>query len=287
MLVHSGQAVEYIIKSDSSGLSVSSATAVDSYPDNNQGYGRVQVNKVLNFAKSATRPISLFVVGAADPTHSLYRSLRTSGTDSYYFTTSSDSSALPSEIVVTLAYTDYPGTHGSKYLINNLDVVLVDGSSQDKYYPLSYHSQGYRSSPVEKIILSSPRVNCTYTVQVSANGTLSYAQPYALVVTGTITETNLTSTSELSYSASGTTTKKELDDIGVKIVSALAIAGFFLCVIVVWVYAGNRRVPMSKQGGGEEGGGEGDGDGNPSQKQEKSGKGNKKGKSLKGSDLNA
>ena len=91
MLVSSARGLERIVdESDSGSISI---TQITKYPSNDQGYGRIQLDNVLNFGKlSSRRPLSLFVMGAALTTSPYYVKLSTNTSHFYTFTTSSSSS---------------------------------------------------------------------------------------------------------------------------------------------------------------------------------------------------
>jgi hypothetical protein len=59
MLVHSAQNVPYSL--DHNGATVSIGTA----PSNTVGYGRIELDKILNVGASSSKHVTLFVVGAA------------------------------------------------------------------------------------------------------------------------------------------------------------------------------------------------------------------------------
>ena len=82
------------------------------YPSVVQGYGRIQMDKVLNFGGASSRsPLSLFVVGSVNSSQPHYASIRNkTQVDSYAFTTPSSGQT---SIRVTLCYTDYPAASGS------------------------------------------------------------------------------------------------------------------------------------------------------------------------------
>jgi hypothetical protein len=130
------------------------------------------------------------VVGSAEKSSSHYRALRRDETAEYMIYTTSESTQ-PS-IKITLAYTDYPGTSGSsRPLINDLDIVVVDTSGKILHNSLSHNSGETDLNNVEVIVIESPFPNMTYTVQVFSANSLSYSpQPYALVMTGEITQIN-------------------------------------------------------------------------------------------------
>jgi hypothetical protein len=71
VLIHGTSSLKYIQHDDSSSGSSKGGTESTSLGDNNQGYGRVQLNKVLSFGVNSTLDgITLFVKGAAYPTGS-------------------------------------------------------------------------------------------------------------------------------------------------------------------------------------------------------------------------
>ena len=119
ILIHSGQPVHYSLAASSSGSSI----PLNQYPSNLQGYGRIQLNKALNFARSSLSPLSLFIVGGANISTQHFASIRKqSQKDSYTFRLSKASS-----VRITMAYTDYPGSPAaSTILINSLSITVKD-----------------------------------------------------------------------------------------------------------------------------------------------------------------
>lgn len=119
ILIHSGQPVHNSLTASGSGAS----QPLTQYPSNQQGYGRLQLNKALNFGKSSLNPLSLFVVGAANASSQHFASIKKQAQkDSYTFTLSGASS-----VRVTMVYTDYPGTPvASTIMINSLSVTVKD-----------------------------------------------------------------------------------------------------------------------------------------------------------------
>jgi hypothetical protein len=130
------------------------------------------------------------VVGSAEKSSSHYRALKRDETAEYMIYTTSE--ITQPSIKITLAYTDYPGTSGSsRPLINDLDIVVVDTSGKILHNSLSHTSGETDLNNVEVIIIESPLPNMTYTVQVFSANSLTYSpQPYALVMTGEITQFN-------------------------------------------------------------------------------------------------
>lgn len=188
ILVHSGQPLTYI-KED---ITVSTYSSSIKYPDTNQGYGRIQLNAVLNFGNDATlNPINLFVVGASDPKSSNYQSITYSNFVKKVpyivkFSTSSDATVVnQTPIRVTLVYTDYPAIASSTVILINKLVLTC--SSDDKPY---YSTGSISSANVQVIDIMKPTVATTYTVTVTATFLSTSAltpnkdQPFALVITG-------------------------------------------------------------------------------------------------------
>ena len=138
LLMHSGQAMSIITYDDGT------QDSTVSYPSNLQGYGRVQLNKVVSFGPTGSLSdgsASIYLLGAAYASSNLYRCLPDPNTNalshSFTITTSSESSQPP--IRVSLAYTDKPGTANSAViLVNDLSLSLSDtcGGSHT-YSPLS------------------------------------------------------------------------------------------------------------------------------------------------------
>lgn len=91
MLLSSARGLQRIVdQSDSGTVSI---TDITTYPSNDQGYGRIQLDNVLNFGKRSTRrPLSLFVMGAASKSSAYYVQLSTNSSHYYTFTTSSSAS---------------------------------------------------------------------------------------------------------------------------------------------------------------------------------------------------
>eukprot|EP01038_Epipyxis_sp_PR26KG_P007326 gene7326-9984_t len=230
MLVHSAQPMTYKVTSTGSYSTLSSS----SYPSNTQGYGRIQIDTVLNFANSTLRPISLFVIGSSDSTSSYYRDVKKGTNRTHVFTTSSSSSL--SAIRITMAYTDYiPSSYSSgstSAAMQNIVKVTVSAvtssGAKTSYDP--YLISGAVVSNVQVIDIDNPTASTTYTVKVYATKMITTAaQPYALVITGNIT--TLPDTENYVYKRS-TNGKYDLSDgatVGI-IVLVLLVVGMGLLV---------------------------------------------------------
>ena len=99
-------AMESLISVDASSTiaktTISKQTDLTHYPSNEQGYGVIQIDKVLNFATASLNPINLFVMGSASnsssPDKDYYAQIKnTAGvqsSDTYTFTSSSTQDAV-------------------------------------------------------------------------------------------------------------------------------------------------------------------------------------------------
>lgn len=186
MLIHSARPLLYTVTTESNGAQGATPLSNDIYPSSTQGFGRVQLNNVLNFADTKASPLYLFVVGAAESSSSHYCAIRNGEVGKHIFYTTSDT--VQPSIRITLSYTDYPGSSGaSRPLVNDLTIAVTDGTGTVQHRPQSYVQGVSNVNNVAVILIDSPLPSTTYTVVVSATSTLAYTQPYALVMTGQIT----------------------------------------------------------------------------------------------------
>ena len=103
-------------------------------------------------------------------------------------------------IKATLCWTDPPATgltvldDPSPRLINDLDLRIIDPNGSTTYYPYVLNPAGPNDTAttadntldnVEQVVIYSPNVPGTYTVQISYKGTLTNSQQYySLIVSG-------------------------------------------------------------------------------------------------------
>jgi hypothetical protein len=173
-------------------------TTLSGYPSTIQGYGRIQLNKVLNFGPSTTSPITMFVVGAASSSDARYAQLSITGESKTYNFTTSASSTQPS-IRLTFCYTDYFGTTSSSNALINTLTVSIKSSRGNSFVP--YLPSNIVVSNTQVIDITNPTPATTYTVTVKANSINRSPQPFAMVITGSLTYLNGTLPSE-KYSQS-------------------------------------------------------------------------------------
>ena len=187
MLIHSARPLVYSVSSDSSNHHTATTLPGGNanYPSNMQGYGRIELDNVLHFENSKTPKLYLFVIGAAEYGNKHYRSIRNGETERHTFYTTSDT--VQPSIRITLAYTDYAGTSGSsRPLVNDLNIVVVDGSGTVVHRSQTSQQGESDSNNVKMILIDEPIPDTAYTAIISSNGNLAYTQPYALVMTGQI-----------------------------------------------------------------------------------------------------
>ncbi|GMU65935.1 MAG: hypothetical protein AMXMBFR36_22090 [Acidobacteriota bacterium] len=161
-----------------SAASMTNATAI---PSNCQGWGRVLLENALYFSG---QPRRLWVEDDA----AAFPSGSSGETRSYSFTVASGQS-----LKVTLAWTDFPSTPAaSLHLVNDLDLVVTGpgGTWLGNVFASGQSTTGGsadRRNTLEQVLLASPAAG-TYTVTVRSFTVPSGPQPFALVVTGNVSE---------------------------------------------------------------------------------------------------
>ena len=237
ILLHSGQKMSAVAGHDVNG-NLQVLESMNIYPNNIQGYGRIQLDAVLNFGKATRKPLTLFVVGAAyRNSTSLYATLSSTGSKAtYVVSTSSDTS----ELRVTLAYTDMPGVAGSaKPLINDLDVSVIQQSNNERYLPLPNNANS-RIDNVEMIIISDPVPYTNYTVTVTAYS-LSTVQPYALVITGNVIAVNASLELKSEIQWSKPTGLNTISVVLQQVIGAISAGCFTLLFFIILIRCMNKK----------------------------------------------
>lgn len=197
MLIHSGQRLSTIVNSADQ-LVPTVAPISPLYPSYDQGYGRIQLNKVLNFGNQSTDPITLFVVGSANSSHPELGAILKKINDTKTYTFKTSNRATQGPIRVTLVYSDFPQDPAIKTQITiNYLKLNVTSSMGESFVPLRTF-EGY----IQVIEIPSPKPKTTYWVHVKAtylclacerSGAKGVnGQPFALVVTGDVRQTNIT-----------------------------------------------------------------------------------------------
>lgn len=108
-------------------VSTSPSTAVNATTDYDQGYGRLQLDSVLNFGVSGTNgnPLTLLVLGGSAYDDSIGPYVEFASVSDAAHTFSFTTDADTTSIRITMAYTDQPGSFGNAALVNDLDVTLT------------------------------------------------------------------------------------------------------------------------------------------------------------------
>jgi len=155
-LVHAGQEMSYYLNSAGS-----LETIV--YPDHNQGYGRVQMNSIIDFGAT----YSLVVWGTANSSAFPGKdiSFTSVGQDFVVVLNTTSQLAAIRDFKVTMAYVDTPIGLGDASLSNDLDLTVeYEG---DTLYPIWTTPSADGQNTVEQISISSPTANSTIKVLFS------------------------------------------------------------------------------------------------------------------------
>ena len=237
MLIASGQAMKYVVSSDSSNKYSSvpiSTWSSGSYPNSVEGYGRLQLDNVLNFGVSSASPLSLFVKGAASSSSQHYAEV-TSTTLSRQYTITA---ASTNKIRVCLAYTDKEASSslasGTSALINKLSVTLY--AAADLNNPLK-NTLIYpdTANNVQMIEFATPSANTQYNIVVQAT-TLSTTQPFALVIVQDVTPAKPSEEfTTVTFKATSTLSRDNI--IGISLIAAIALV---LVIVLITIYYQKR-----------------------------------------------
>ncbi|CAM9226760.1 unnamed protein product, partial [Ectocarpus fasciculatus] len=154
-----------------------SSETLGAYPSNEQGYGRVSIDRIL--APVVSDSTRLFVRGAAHATDPYYVSFNETGQRHLYEIVVGW--RPPRVLRVTVTYTDFPAFPTMEnMIINRLSVVVRDGTSGQLY---SRINSAWEKDNVFVIDIHDPLANSTLLVNILAEFLLS-EQSYALVVSG-------------------------------------------------------------------------------------------------------
>jgi hypothetical protein len=153
MLISAAQPMISVVATYDGGAS-SSSTAINAWPGNDQGYGRIQLNLVLNFGPSSSDPLSLFVVGDSSSTSPSFKQFTLSGqVHSYTFRV-----ATTQTVRITLAYSDKEGVENSATIVQN-DITISLSSSTEVVNPIQ------QSKNTFKVIKVTATAGVLYTVR--------------------------------------------------------------------------------------------------------------------------
>jgi len=239
VLIHGAQKLSKVV-SASSGLHTTLSTLSSTLPDSNQGYGRLELDYSLYFGTCSplcsvtgacplqttfsagttistaipSNPLELsyFVWGSsganAQPVDNTYVNsnggVTTVGLGQFFYFTAP---STPSDIVVTLVWTDYPGTSSlastTSQLVNQLDVLVEGPCTNSNTCGSIWHSSLYDTTnptvpinPHAKVTVPAGDLTAgaVYRIYVgpwmnsarSNRGTVSHTQPFALVASASL-----------------------------------------------------------------------------------------------------
>lgn len=227
MIIHSGVGLDYVLNYASNGTvkSVNYFGASD-YPNNIQGYGRIELNKILNFVASTSSPINLMVMGSLNSSFNHYVEIGSNSTHNYTITTGVSSSSIR----ITLCYTDPPSFAGSSNpILNSLYLSLITPSASI-IYPYS------NDSNVQVIDISAPISSSSYIISISSDS-LTSTQPYALVVTGDVIFLNSTVVVAPSASSSLVSLSNATVTLGmIRIICSFGALSVILILSLIYIY---------------------------------------------------
>jgi len=225
MLVHSGKSINGIVKVDTSSGDTSEAPLTD-YPSSIQGWGRMQIDTVLNFGQPVScaptcpiakpnNPLSMFLIGnflSTGPTTAIvpYAAFSSTGSQTYFFQTGSTNKPIR----ITMAFSDKKSSSSSQSSVggNAVNVLTVsavscgsgssvtgigngDGTCNSagiiNYTPAGLtgvtDSNGAIRSPIQMINIPIALPNTVYRITIMCSTWVGpQVQPFSLVVTQNI-----------------------------------------------------------------------------------------------------
>jgi len=270
MLVHSGKMINGIIKVDTSSGATSSAPLTD-YPSSIQGWGRMQLDTMLNFGQPAScapncllnspnNPLSLYLVGnylstGASTSVVPYAAFSSTGSKDYFFTTG----ATTKPVRITMAFSDKKSTSSSQSSVggNAVNVITLSvitcgtGSSTTGIqagegqclssgtgYPVAGLSgvtvSGAIRSPIQMINIPIAVANTVYKITVTCSNYVSpEVQPFSLVVTQDVA--TFTPNASDDPNAAYTTAGKEKASTYISEGAAIIISVFAVLTVILLV----------------------------------------------------
>ena len=241
MLITSGQSMKNVVTSDDSDATKYSSVPISTwsngkYPNSVEGYGRMQLDTILNFGQSSLSPLTLFVVGAASSSSAHYAEVSSTVTSVSYTVKSSSQKTIR----VCLTYTDnVPSSavpSGTSPLMNKLSIALY--ATNDLVNPIK-NTLIYpdNANNVKMIEFTHPSANTDYVIIVKATTLSSSPQPFSLVIVQDITTAkSSTEFNSVTYSDDLKLGKDNI--IAISVLSALA---FFLLLSLITIYHQKRK----------------------------------------------
>jgi len=212
--------------------------------DYDQGYGRLQLDSVLNFGVSgetgSSDPLTLSVLAgsAYDNSTGPYAEFSSVGDSShtYSFTTDADTSSIR----ITLAYTDPAGSGSTGALLNDLDITLRCETTGVDYSPEVVVAGDTVLEPLEQIRVSNSTVDVasmSWTVTVSIAALASPPQAYALIASSD----RITRAADVSSVEAVSPDNTEINSIQLQFLEAFAAIFFVFSAIVFSIKRHNDK----------------------------------------------
>jgi len=245
MIVHSGKPMTSF--EDAQGV-LHSVT----YPDNHQGYGRMELDEVLDFDNRFT----MMAYGSANESDSRYRGFEKNGGTQQYTVTIVNATTKVRALKATLVWTDPPSSPGAcrrnknTVVINDLDLRIIGPQGEIIYPVTTGGKEPDRVNNVEQVIISSPLPGGNYTVEVEAHH-LESPQPYALVFTGQFFGNTYNETAGHLESGNIWTTLKGLlvkhKTVLIMVAVVIGLAGWMLICYMIYRSKGQERNRLPSQ----------------------------------------
>jgi len=189
----------YVDKGTSDGdLLYEYASVNNGFPNNIQGFGRLQLSNVLKFENRSN--FEVLIAGVSDGSYTAPAIDIVDEVHQYRLCILGDDSSVK----VTVVWMDYPAEVGaSKALVNDLDLYIKrtdqDGSTVGTIYG-NHGSKRDSVNNVEIAYVESANFGETWDVYVSASSLPMAPQKYAIVVTGQLSSTDKSKTCDFSES---------------------------------------------------------------------------------------
>lgn len=289
MLMHSAQPLTHAVEvSQSTGKTAVKQFTGLSLPDNNQGYGRVQLDKVLYFGAGSDlcadllncpdadssannshnypprvliKPLTFFIWGGVEGKHQ--SNVTKQGGQYFYF--QAPSSVTGNTLLVSMAYTDYPSasqTDGN--LVNKVDVqvegpITIDEQQADKSCidPCKIYKSGLlpvANSHARVTIKSGLAAGNIYRIYVGPQIS-NYPQPFALVASFSASETGATLKPYIdadkpitAYSMPGRPASY-ISSTATTIIAVFSVVGAILSGLVGVIYFSHKQVRKNEKPG--------------------------------------
>ena len=269
ILIHSAQQLTGSVKvNPNSGATTVQTLPSLPYPSSQQGYGRIQLNTVLNFGKPQScssgvcqpnNPLSLYLIGGNSTNAIVPAAAFTAvGVKQYYFKTGS--AAGP--VRITMTYYDYKYT-GSSFtsasnMMNTLQLTAVscgsgtvtgldvNGGSCSTPGSVLYPSLTTIGTTVQMIDIQNAPPNTVYQIQVQCASLIAATklQPFAVVATQNVISfpPGPNDNPYAPYSlSSGGSVASYINESAAIIISVFAVICVILLILAVIIYRAHKR----------------------------------------------